>query len=44
MFEFNKQAYKLYQKLGYQEIGRIKDFTYWNDKMWYDIRMEKYLD
>ncbi|WP_369010066.1 GNAT family N-acetyltransferase [Alkalihalobacillus sp. TS-13] len=44
VFEFNKQAYKLYQKLGYQEIGRIKDFTYWNDKMWYDIRMEKYLD
>ncbi len=44
VFEFNKQAQKLYQKLGYQEIGRIKDFTYWNDKMWSDIRMEKYLD
>jgi RimJ/RimL family protein N-acetyltransferase len=42
VFEFNEQAQKLYQKLGYQEIGRIKDFTYWEDKMWSDIRMEKY--
>jgi hypothetical protein len=32
-----------YQKAGYREIGRIPDFTYWNDKMWQDIRMEKYL-
>ncbi|WP_342429768.1 GNAT family N-acetyltransferase [Neobacillus sp. FSL H8-0543] len=43
VFEFNIQAQKLYKKLGYQEIGRIKDFTYWQDKMWNDIRMEKYL-
>jgi RimJ/RimL family protein N-acetyltransferase len=43
VFEFNIQAQKLYQKLGYKEIGRIKDFTYWQDKMWFDIRMEKYL-
>ncbi|WP_408009853.1 GNAT family N-acetyltransferase [Pseudalkalibacillus sp. A8] len=44
VFEFNKQAQKLYKKLGYQDIGRIKDFTYWQDKLWSDIRMEKYLD
>jgi len=43
VFEFNKNALKLYQKAGYQEIGRIPDFTYWNDKMWQDIRMEKYI-
>jgi RimJ/RimL family protein N-acetyltransferase len=43
VFEFNKQAIKLYQKLGYKEIGEIMDFTYWQDKMWKDIRMEKYL-
>lgn len=43
VFEFNIQAQKLYQKLGYQEIGRIKDFTYYKDKMWFDIRMEKYV-
>lgn len=43
VFEFNKQAIKLYQKLGYKEIGVIKDFTYWEGKMWKDIRMEKYL-
>jgi RimJ/RimL family protein N-acetyltransferase len=43
VFEFNTSAIRLYQKAGYQEIGRIPDFTYWNDKMWQDIRMEKYL-
>lgn len=43
VFEFNTSAIKLYQKAGYREIGRIPDFTYWNDKMWQDIRMEKYI-
>jgi len=43
VFEFNHQAHKLYQKMGYEEIGRIENFTYWNEKMWSDIRMEKYL-
>ncbi|MDF2855188.1 MAG: family N-acetyltransferase [Neobacillus sp.] len=44
VFEFNTQAQKLYKKLDYKEIGRIKDFTYWQDKMWFDIRMEKYVE
>jgi RimJ/RimL family protein N-acetyltransferase len=43
VFEFNTNAIKLYQKLGYREIGRIKDFTFWQERMWQDIRMEKYL-
>ncbi|WP_342710115.1 GNAT family protein [Lentibacillus persicus] len=43
VFEFNKPAYKLYQKLGYREIGRIHQFTYWQGSMWSDIRMEKYV-
>ena len=43
VFEFNTQAQTLYRKLGYEEIGRIESFTYWQDKMWKDIRMEKYL-
>jgi RimJ/RimL family protein N-acetyltransferase len=43
VFEFNTQARNLYEKLGYREIGRIENFTYWADKMWFDIRMEKYL-
>jgi RimJ/RimL family protein N-acetyltransferase len=42
VFEFNTVAIKLYKKLGFQEIARIDDFTYWQDKMWQDIRMEKY--
>lgn len=41
VFEFNKNAIKLYKKLGYKETARINDFTYWDDKMWQDIRMEK---
>jgi RimJ/RimL family protein N-acetyltransferase len=43
VFEFNTNAIKLYQKAGYQEIARIPDFTYWDGKMWQDIRMEKYI-
>ena len=43
VFEFNTPAHSLYQKIGYREIGRIKDFTYWQGRMWQDIRMEKYL-
>ncbi|NHC42852.1 GNAT family N-acetyltransferase [Bacillus sp. MM2020_1] len=43
VFEFNQQAQKLYQKLGYKEIGRIEKFTYWQGQMWTDIRMEKYV-
>lgn len=43
VFEFNLAAQSLYRRLGYQEIGRIEDFTYWDGLMWADIRMEKYL-
>jgi len=43
VFEFNTRALKLYQNLGYTEIVRIDAFTYWEGKMWQDIRMEKYL-
>lgn len=42
-FEFNLRAQAFYKKLGYVEIGRIPDFTYWEDKYWDDIRMEKNL-
>jgi len=41
VFEFNTNAIRLYQKLGYQEIGRVEGFTYWQGRMWQDIRMEK---
>jgi RimJ/RimL family protein N-acetyltransferase len=40
-FEFNHRARQFYQKLGYVEFGRLKDFTFWNDRFWDDIRMEK---
>jgi RimJ/RimL family protein N-acetyltransferase len=43
VFEFNTPARKLYTKMGYIEIDRIPNFTFWQDKMWTDIRMEKYL-
>ena len=44
VFAFNTNAQKLYKKLGYKEIGKNKDFTYYQEKMWDDIRMEKYLN
>jgi RimJ/RimL family protein N-acetyltransferase len=43
VFEFNLPARILYLNIGYTEIGRINDFTYWKGHMWQDIRMEKYL-
>ncbi len=43
VFEFNARAIGLYRKLGYVEIGRIQAFTFWQGRMWQDIRMEKYL-
>ncbi|MBH0229440.1 GNAT family N-acetyltransferase [Halobacillus yeomjeoni] len=43
VFEFNERARKLYSKMGYKEIARLADFTFWKDQMWADIRMEKIL-
>ena len=43
VFEFNEAALTLYRKLGYREFARIEDFTYWQGRLWQDIRMEKYL-
>ena len=43
VFEFNTNAIKLYKKMGFKEIARIPDFTYYQGKMWEDIRMEKRL-
>ena len=42
-FECNPRAEKFYKKMGYKEIGRFADFTYWDGRYWSDIRMEKYL-
>ena len=44
VFEFNARAIHLYRSLGYQEIGRIDNYTYWQGRMWADIRFEKYLE
>jgi RimJ/RimL family protein N-acetyltransferase len=44
VFEFNTNAIKLYQRMGYQEIGRIPNFTFWQGKLWADIRMEKFIE
>lgn len=43
VFEFNHRAIRLYEKLGYQRIGVIPKFTYYNG-LWYDdIRFEKFI-
>lgn len=43
VFKFNTPAINLYRKLGYKEIGRIDNFTYWQGRLWQDLRLEKYL-
>lgn len=43
VFAFNTPAIKFYKKLGYKEIGRVDELTYWQGKMWSSIHMEKYL-
>ena len=44
VFEFNTGAFRFYRKLGFTAFERIDDFTWWQGRMWQDIRMEKYLD
>jgi RimJ/RimL family protein N-acetyltransferase len=44
VFEFNKQAYRLYERLGYKEFTRLDELAWWQGGMWRDIRMEKYLE
>ena len=41
VFEFNTRARRLYNKLGYEELATIPDFTWWKGKRWTDIRMGK---
>jgi RimJ/RimL family protein N-acetyltransferase len=43
VFAFNEPAIRLYNRLGYQEIGRKDHFTYRPDQWYDDIRMEKWL-
>jgi RimJ/RimL family protein N-acetyltransferase len=44
VFEFNTNAFGLYEKLGFKEFARIDAFTWWQEMKWKDIRMEKYLE
>ena len=41
VFEFHTKALTLYKKLGYKEFKRISSFTFFNGRMWDDIRMVK---
>lgn len=43
VFEFNVNAVKFYQRLGYTPFHEFDNFIYWNGKWHKDIRMEKYL-
>ncbi len=43
VFEFNTRARKLYTSLGYVQTRVIPDFTWWNGRLWSDIRMCKTL-
>ncbi len=41
VFEFNERAHRLYKSLGYQEIGRVPEFTWHQGRLWTDIRLLK---
>ena len=41
VFEFNTRARRFYEKIGYDQIACLKDFTYYNGKWWADYRYEK---
>ncbi|MBN8233909.1 GNAT family N-acetyltransferase [Halobacillus kuroshimensis] len=41
VFEYNTRARRLYEKMGYSEVAQQAEFTYWQGRMWADVRMEK---
>lgn len=43
VFEFNLRSQRFAKKCGYVEIGRIPDFTFYQNKFWSDLRLEKRL-
>lgn len=43
VFEFNQHSMRMCLSLGYTEIGRKENFTYWNGKKWADVRFRKLL-
>jgi RimJ/RimL family protein N-acetyltransferase len=43
LFEFNEPSFRLMKSAGYEEFGRIPEFTYWNGRRWADIRLRKKL-
>ena len=43
VFEFNLRSQKFAKKSGFTEIGRIPQFTLYQDKLWADLRFEKRL-
>ncbi|MEI8025159.1 MAG: GNAT family N-acetyltransferase [Pseudomonadota bacterium] len=43
VFEFNHPAIRLYEKMNYSHFHTIPDFTYWQGRLWADLRFEKIL-
>jgi len=43
VFEFNEPSLRMCMNLGYDQIGRKENFTYWNGKFWADVRLLKRL-
>ncbi len=41
VFEFNEPSLRMFRALGYQQIGKIDNFTFWDGKFWADIRLLK---
>jgi len=43
VFDFNKRAKLLYEKLGYHQFHIVSNFVFYKGKWYDDIRMEKYI-
>ena len=43
IFEYNRRSLTFFTTLGYQEFARRKDWTYWDGRMWSEVRLLKVL-
>ena len=41
VFEFNERALRLFQSLGYREVARLPERTWWDGRRWEEIRLRK---
>lgn len=43
VFEYNEASIRLFEKLGYRRFGSVPEMTWWDGKLWTDLRYTKSL-